>query len=427
MSNHLAIATVTATIRQVLHNAVTQDVSGATVEAFPLGDSRLRDSQAILNVHLYHITPNPAWRNEELPSRRADGTIARRPQLALNLYYLLTAFGRSTQADPEAHRLLGSAVRALHERPVLRRSDITSVVQAQTSLAGSNLADQVELVRLTPQGLSLEEMSKLWSVFFQTPYRISASYEASLVLIDGESSAEPSLPAQARNIYVVTLRSPVIHSVTAASGEFDPILAGDEVLISGANLRGDTTHILIDGVDVAADPADVTDGRITLSLPSAILAGVQGVQVVHRLLMGTPEVEHIGPESNVAAFVLRPRIQRNAADTAWEIPVNVTSGSGSQPRSGELTVVLEPEVGRDQRVVLFLNEFDAPPGERPRAYSFEAPSRADDVAEATETVAFDFSGVVAASYLVRIQVNGAESPLQMGGGGLYDEPRVSVP
>src|SRR5690606_36076631 len=169
----------------------------------------------------------------------------------------------------------------------------------------------IDLIRITPQSLSLEELSKLWSVFFQTPYRISASYEASVVLIDGESEPQPSLPVMARNVYVVTLRAPVVERIAAVSGPRDPIHSEDEIVITGANLRGETTLIRVGDIEVTPDDDAISDGRITIALPSGLDAGLVGLQVVHQISMGTPEVPHRGTESVLAGFVLRPRIQRN--------------------------------------------------------------------------------------------------------------------
>jgi hypothetical protein len=427
MSDHLAIATVTATLRQLLHDAVTQDVSGAAVEVLPLNDNRLRDNQPVLNLFLFHVAPSPAWRNQNLPTRRTDGSVAQRPQLALNLSYLMTAFGRSTQNDPEAHRLLGSAVRVLHERPVLARADIRAVVQAHTALAGSNLADQVELVRLTPQSLSLEELSKLWSVFFQTPYRISLAYEASVVLIEGRVRPSPALPVRSRNLRLFTLRAPWIERAESADGPLEPLLAGGTMVLRGANLRGEVTVVRFGEIEIEPEAETLADDRLQIVLPEALTAGVRGVHVVHRLRMGDPDETRPAAESNVAAFVLRPRVLRNAADTDWEISVAVTDGAGSQPRAGQVTVRLAPAVGRAQRVTLLLNEIEPPSDRRPRAYAFDAPSRAQAPEETTDTIVFEFSGVLAGTYLVRLQVDGAESPLQENGDGTFAEPRATVP
>jgi Pvc16 N-terminal domain len=102
--------------------------------------------------------------------------------------------GNDVELEPE--RLLGSVVRALHARPVLTGPVIQRVTQAGTILAGSNLAEGPELVKFTPLPLTLEELSKLWSVLFQTPYSLSIAYQGSVVLIDGAEAPEPAPPVR---------------------------------------------------------------------------------------------------------------------------------------------------------------------------------------------------------------------------------------
>src|SRR5262249_5545082 len=134
-----------------------------------------------------------------------------------------------------------------------------------------------------------------------------------------------------------------------------PILAGYNLVIDGQNLRGDETLVTISGIEVIPDVKKLDDARITVPLPPTLLAGVQGVQVVHKLLMGSPPVPHDGVSSNVAAFVLRPRIDSI-----------IVSGPSV------LTVGLTPPVGDLQRVVLMLNEFNPPSDRLARAYTFTA-------------------------------------------------------
>ena len=69
----------------------------------------------LINVFLYKTEPNPIWRNEELPWRRSDGTVIRRPQLAIDLYYLLSFYGDDEKQIPNL--LLGAALAALHAEP----------------------------------------------------------------------------------------------------------------------------------------------------------------------------------------------------------------------------------------------------------------------------------------------------------------------
>src|SRR6185503_12114303 len=107
---------------------------------------------------------------------------AHRP-LSLELHYLLTAYGSQ---DYQTEILLGHALQLLHESPVLERERIRTslaslshtrdrrvIPPAQAALAASNLADQVERITITPEFLSIDEMSKLWSAL-QAKYRPSA-------------------------------------------------------------------------------------------------------------------------------------------------------------------------------------------------------------------------------------------------------------
>src|SRR5216684_5234320 len=188
MSNELAIAAVTRTLRQLIDDAVKETVPGnipndvqpthqiQDVTTLPL--DKARDSNATtnqVNLFLYHTLLNAAWRNQDLPRQARPGELSQ-PPLALNLYYLITAYGQDNN-ELISQFLLGRAMRVLHDRALLMPSEISN------ALAASELHDQIERVRITPQPLSLEEMSKLWMTF-QTQYRISAAYEVSVVLIE---------------------------------------------------------------------------------------------------------------------------------------------------------------------------------------------------------------------------------------------------
>ena len=59
---------------------------------------------------------------------------------------------------------------------------------ALRALVDSGLEDQVELIKLTPQYLNTEEMSKLWTAM-QSHFRPTAAYTASVVLIQAQQPA----------------------------------------------------------------------------------------------------------------------------------------------------------------------------------------------------------------------------------------------
>jgi hypothetical protein len=433
MSNFLAIATVTAALSQVLLEAVVPDVSGADVTmVHPDGERGALPTTGV-NIFLYQVTQNAAWHNVDLPTRRGNGDLIRRPQAALDLHYLLTFYGEESLLEPQ--RVLGSVVRTLHARPVLTRDLIRrTIAKAEfiPFLVNSNLADAVELVKFTPTPLSLEELSKLWSVYFQTHYSLSIAYQGTVVLIESEESTQAALPVRARNIYVTPFRQPLIERVRSAVGEGEPIFSDSTIVISGERLRGDVTQVRVGGLDVAPAIENVSDTQVTLPMPANLRAGVQGLQVVQLMDMGTPPVPHKGVESNLAAFVIHPKIKKKPDDTP-DITVSALVTDADGMRSGNVTVKVSPTVSKKQRAVLLLSEIVPalpPSAVAPRAYSFESePHNKPADPEVTDTLVFPISRVKPAEYLVRVQVDGADSPLETStdeNNPLFIGPKVTI-
>ena len=411
MSNHLAIATVTASLAQVLQSEVERDVPGSTVTTARPDAANAALGGTRVNLYLYQVTPNAAWRNSDLPTRADNGRLMQKPRVALDLHYLLTFYGSEAQHEPQ--RMLGSAVRALHSRPVLSREQIRSTITspALPFLALSNLADDIELVKFTPTSLSLEELSKLWAVFFQTQYTLSVTYQGTVVLIETDDTPSTSLPVLDRNLYVVPFRAPVVQEIRLDAPVAGPIVSLSDIVIGGRALRGDVTQVnFASSALPPAIPTEIADTELKVTLPADLRAGVQGLQVVHQFLMGSPPVPHRGFESNVGAFVLAPIITQPALPLFAQTSVDPQT----QLITGTIAINFTPRVSKPQRVRLFLNEFQAPNTRAPFGYVFNAPSEngippADDE---TDTIEFVITDVAAATYLVRVQVDGAESALE---------------
>jgi hypothetical protein len=402
MSNFLGIAAVTAALQQVLQGPVKNAVNHATV-GFARPDGSAGQQTPLVNIFLYQVTPNAAYRNADTPTRRTDGTLVQRPQAALDLHYLFTFHGDDSQLEPQ--RMLGVVASTLQSQPLLSTDNISAAVAQFGFLAGSGLESQVERIRFTPTALSLEEFSKLWSVFFQVEYSLSAAYQASVVLIQSDETPQSALPVQIRNLYVQPFRWPRVDSVTAQGGAELPIITGATIVIQGAQLRGNATLVMIE--DQELTPATVTDTQVTLVLPASIHAGVQRLQILQKLQMGTPAADHRGFESNIVAFVLRPSIQGN--------PAGVSAAGG-----WDVTVDLVPNIGQGQHAVLLLNTlFGAPPA----AYtSLPVISNAD-----SPQIVIHIDGVPAGTYLARVQVDGAESLLHYDTGtNQFDKPTVNL-
>jgi hypothetical protein len=177
----------------------------------------------------------------------------------------------------------------------------------------------------------------------------------------------------------------------------------------------------VGGLEVTPAPADISDATITFTLPPALAAGVHGVQVVHPVLMGSPPEEHEGVVSKAEAFVLSPRVVSSQV-------LNV-QGGGNAPRSANIRLEVSPAVTDTQRVILFLNELNPPdPQVPPRAYSFQLVlSTVLSPPGSLEIITIPVTGVRAGAYLVRIQVDGAESPLGTDASGRYNSPTLTIP
>lgn len=438
MSNFLAIATVTATLSQTIRAALAGDVPGADVSAARPDRKGEHMPETGVNLFLYQVTPNAAWSNADLPTRGSDGRLLQRPQAAMDLHYLLSFYGDELQLEPQ--RLLGSTVRALNAKPVLTRKMIQDTLAnpSYSYLGGSNLSEAIELVKFTPLPLTLEELSKLWSIFFRTPYTLSITYQGTVVLIETEETPQAALPVRKRDVYVVPFGQPVIDRVESLAGPGQPILADSTLVIRGKRLRGEVTKLRLDGIERTPAPEDVSDTRISLPLgrqlvsppqPALLLpAGVHGAQVVHMIRMGSPPQPHRGVESNVVAFVLCPVIERDPDTRMYQIAVSDAKTNEDGTRTAKITAGIRPAVGKRQRVELCLNEFNSPSDRPSRAYTFEARSSDQPVPQddTFEEVVFSVSRVRAGAYLVRVRVDGAESPLEADQAGLFTSPQVTI-
>ncbi|MCU0627503.1 MAG: DUF4255 domain-containing protein [Gemmatimonadaceae bacterium] len=441
MSGTLAAAAVTATIKYLLLRSDQpyglRDFLGGALAVSTVSPDRVPDDATRLNVFLHRATPNTGWSTRDLPSRDTNGDRTGNPFLALDLHYLVTAHATG---EFQSEALLAYAMQVLHETPVLARDTIrealripglgdppnpliSGAVTAQIigTIAAAGLADQVEQLRIAPCPLSAEELSHHWSTL-QVPYRATAAYIATVVLIRRSIPSRQAPPVRSFAAYAVPLTRPVIAQVVRDGG--GPILAGSTIIAQGEALRADTTQLLVDTTRVRiGDPGwalAVENDAVRVTLPDALRAGVHTVQVAHPVLVGTPPGERRGVESNVAAFVLQPRIDRDDAD-AYRLAV--IAAADPLPRRLRATVV--PPVEAAQRATVYLNQVGVAPGVVPASYAIEAVPRAAGTPP-VDDLDFALTGVLAGDYLVRVQVDGAESPLDHVEPQGYVSPRVTL-
>ena len=408
MSSALAIAGVTAVLRDLLNDGmINHSVSGAigsavTVSASPpdrvIGSNGVEPTQ--LNLFLYHVTPNQGWRNERLPSRDGSGrTRLSNPPLALDLHYLLSAYGAE---DLHAEILLGYAMQLLHETPVLSRSAITTALNpspplgtlppALQALAECGLADQVEQIKITPEYLNTEEVSKLWTAV-QSHYRPTAAYVATVVLIESTQPARAPLPVLSRGVVVeasLLPPFPTIESVASTNGQ-PTATVGATLELTGHHLDGvDRVVVFANarfGIEQEVDEKnEVVDEEGNSA--STVQVAVPNLSVgVYQVAVRVVRPNETEPRtSNQLALALGPEI-------ATPLPMTVArDGSGT----ATITLACRPEVRLGQRVSLLLGSEEVV---------------AQPWSTATSTLTFVQEQAPVGVHLVRLRVDGIDSPL----------------
>jgi hypothetical protein len=436
MSTALAIAGVTQVLKDLLNDGVINHninaVTGTTVNVTALPPDRLETGteQSQLNLYMYQATFNQGWRNEGLPAVNSRGERVNNPILALDLHYLLSAYTSGPQLHTEI--LLGYGMQLLFENPVLSRDainkslnpsdnvDLTALPAILRALATTGLADQVEQVKITPELMDPEEISKLWTAF-SAKYRPTAAYKATVVLIQSTKPTKIALPVQERKIYVSPFQEPIIDDILSIPGINEPVLAnqlifaGSTLLINGTQLRNDGTFVNISGTDVIPADLNITDSVIKVAMPPGLAAGLQSVQVIQPALMGSPPVPHKGVASTVQAFILSPLISGDGQPNLNQV---------NNLFQGTIKLQVKPAIQNKQDVRLLLNEIS--PGTT-GAFVFYMKNDIPPNPPPGPDISIPVNGLTAGTYLMRIQVDGAESPLLTDPAtGKYNGPKVII-
>jgi hypothetical protein len=398
MSNTLAIAATTATLRNILLAQVPDldaDLSDLEVTTQPPDLARKGISKAQLNLFLYQTVVNGAWRNMDMPRQVRAGETAPAP-LPLNLHYLITAYGRGeSDNDAVSHRVLGGAMSVLHDHAVLSRQEIAS------ALAGNDVGDQFELLKITALPMGVEEISKLWMVF-QTNYRISAAYEVTVLLIDSRTPVKAALPVlkrgqQDRGPMAITGAAPVLREIRMPRSQSAARL-GEDIAILGDRLTLDATTVRFASTrgppPVELAPQQGTaPGEIAVHIPDQ----AEDAQAFARWTPGFYTVGLVQTRSGL------PPIVSNELPFALAPQITVTLDAATPEDAThftvDLTVTCAPRIAPAQRVLVLFGDRQADPA------SINTPA---DTAQPT-TLTFKIIGVTAGDHVVRLRVDGVDS------------------
>ena len=402
MSNELAISAVTITLRNLLQSvndltklpmssnipaafAVTAEVVVNNLSLDKAHDFDSAKNQ--VNIFLYHVEHSAAWRNMPVPGSAKNGESGQ-PPLGLDLYYIITVYGQDGN-EIIGQLLLGKAMSILHDHSVLSREEI------ELAFPGSQLHEQIERVRITPQPMSLDDVSKLWTGF-QAQFKLSVAYQVAVVLIESKRPSRTPLPvltrgSDDRGVFVqpfVIPPFPTLETVQFPLSRFG-LQPGDELLLTGHHLNGDSVTILFKHLVTAVEfskpatgsPSD-TEVKFTLpnNDPDNWSAGPYSVKaVIHK--SGEPD-----KTSNDIGFMLLPVISL----------IQLLPLSPPEPEGYLAMITFSPKIKLKQKASLLLSDREF---------------KVIEQTAATDVLNFELKKVPAGDYYIRLRIDGADSRL----------------
>lgn len=402
MSSALAVAGVTAVLRGMLESWLgEQDINialnGANADVTAVAPDTIDltgpNASPRLNLFLHQVSHNIGWRNVDQPAGDARGTRTTNPPLALDLHYLLTAYG---PGELQAEVLLGFGMQLLHRMPVIARQEIED--RLPQPLRASELGRQLEMIKVTPEQMGIEDLSRLWSAL-QARYRPTAAYQVSVVLIEVPGEGQAAQPVLTRGapdqvngtepgVLVGTGTLPTLPGITAIRPpDLQPgAMLGQQVTLEGHHLDGMSRGVHIENrlleVDRIVNATAGNQGeRISFTVPNQPAQFAVGTYAISARVQRPGEAQ--ARESNRLPLTIVPRITN--------LPLSVARDAQG---TATITIQCRPNVRPFQRASLILGSREVP---------------ADDHLSATDTLSFAVTNADVGSHLARLRVDGIDS------------------
>jgi hypothetical protein len=327
---------------------------------------------------------------------------------------------------------------SMHDHAVIAPDKIQTILSGSGRLSESQLERQFEPVRLTPEPLTVDEMSKLWTTF-QTQYRVSTAYQASVVLLESKRKTRTPLPVLRRgpeNRGVdVTPRMPArLEAVEyrdrrGLESALPAARLGDTITLSGVWLPGVNAQVLVRNPNRQPTPAEPDADIVARLTPlsgsnqdylyvtlddfaGAWVSGPLQIMLEERRASGNPR------RSAPLMLALAPRIHNESGLTA-----RVTAATTGK----QLVVQANPPIARRAdgslpTVMLILTPMGAGEVPDPIKAQLEAPRQegAPVLRTPVSEVRFDLKDVAPGGYRVRLRIETVESVIMTRNGVLMD-------
>jgi hypothetical protein len=187
VASYHAIAATSRAILGLLESSCPKpEFEGAQFEIYQSKDFEKPMAEGI-SLYLYRIA-NSSRRN--LPPRVGQRGEQYRPPLPVDLYFMITAWGRTAEKQ---QFLLGWLVSEMNDTPILPAALLNHYLPQPEG----EIFHKDEEVTLTFEPLSLQDMANLWEPL-KPNLQASATYVARMVAIDSRVIVPDSLPVQTR-------------------------------------------------------------------------------------------------------------------------------------------------------------------------------------------------------------------------------------
>jgi hypothetical protein len=259
-----------------------------------------RNDRPGLGFYLFHAQESAHYKNYPSPGNNQP-PVAFAP-LSLNLFYQLSSTAMAdTHTDAlEEQLLMGAAMKALHDHPIVRK----------TIPGGKDIDIKVTLQYLTPS-----ESVQYWAAS-ESAVKLSAYYEVSVVFLEPEKPTTYSGRVLSFNNYIFLSGAPQITATNNTIAFIDPNGMNREVFISPAQA-----------------PADNTTPALAKSIVTIEASGIAGAELSGLLLrsFGLPSQKVLVPDASWNLQVagenkVTMAVREQAKDQVTGLPVIIVPG-----------------------------------------------------------------------------------------------------
>lgn len=343
MSDHLAIAGVSRTLRTLLRDRMRIPVP-VTLAPPDVTITALNDRR--VNLYLFKVSENGHLKNQEIPGHGHPAQYGR-PPLSLNLHYLLTTHvGAETteDADLQCQAMLGDAMRVLHDYATIPESlAITrpAVGTPGDPILDTSLLDEFERIKICLEPANLEEVSKIWTALPSANFRRSAVYEASVVQIESRLARRVPQPVRTRRIFTSTVKRPEIRDAYRTPvAPADPlgdtrVQLNEEITIEGLRFLGDRVWVRLGALEPIR-VAPLTQGVIRITIPD----DQYPIDADHPVTRPIPPADRLQP----GALAVQVITEQSLESVEGGLDRGVTASHPREYRSNLGLVMLVPEI-----------------------------------------------------------------------------------